>query len=483
MGRAAFFVLLVLFVPLSLLLWCFYSTMLPSPSDLLPGEGSSHTKQLRPSASSKCEGRWIYVYNLSESFNHAILERCRDIRRGQDLCPYMENSGMGREVNYGIDSEESGSLGILKKDNPWFNTWQFSLEIYFHERLKKHPCTTSVEADANAFYVPYYAGMDLVYRISHHLPREALSHGLLQWLKGRPSWRRKGGRDHFITLGRIARDFRMPRGSSWGSQMLLHPEWRSMVKLTLERDGTKQDATDKEIGIPYPTFFHPVLATQVQALAVWLLQSKQRVSMASMAGRNRNKTAVFRQRLFDRCEQDQRCSLIVCVPDTESQSPYLALPLNYISGQTVNATCSLPSLLSFFHRSEFCLQPAGDSPSRRSYFDAMLAGCIPVIFDRNSAWTQYTSHLPVDGSSYSIYIPQSALRRQSIFDILHSVPKWKIKLMREKIAELLPRILYTHTSVQQLYPNAVAKTPIEDYMANKDSFERAIDAVLMKMRK
>ncbi len=31
-------------------------------------------------------------------------------------------------------------------------------------------------------------------------------------------------------------------------------------------------------------------------------------------------------------------------------------------------------------RSVFCLQPPGDSPTRKSFYDAIIAGCIPVIF-------------------------------------------------------------------------------------------------------
>ncbi|XWS09224.1 hypothetical protein CRYUN_Cryun40dG0067200 [Craigia yunnanensis] len=33
-----------------------------------------------------------------------------------------------------------------------------------------------------------------------------------------------------------------------------------------------------------------------------------------------------------------------------------------------------------FQSSIFCLQPLGDSYTRRSIFDSILAGCIPVLF-------------------------------------------------------------------------------------------------------
>jgi hypothetical protein len=77
-----------------------------------------------------------------------------------------------------------------------------------------------------------------------------------------------------------------------------------------------------------------------------------------------------------------------------------------LTGRTLNVSCNNPAiLLGAMHQSQFCLQPPGDSPTRRSFFDAMLAGCIPVIFSKEAAWSQYFHHLPNDGASYSVYIP------------------------------------------------------------------------------
>ncbi|KAK2641704.1 hypothetical protein Ddye_023467 [Dipteronia dyeriana] len=43
-----------------------------------------------------------------------------------------------------------------------------------------------------------------------------------------------------------------------------------------------------------------------------------------------------------------------------------------------------------FQDSVFCLLPPGDSFTRRSTFDSILAGCIPVFFHSGSAYAQYT---------------------------------------------------------------------------------------------
>lgn len=173
------------------------------------------TKDVRSQGPDLCKGRWIFIHNVSQAYNHAFLQDCSSFKKDRDLCMYMENDGMGRAFNYTI------SLGGPPLAKPsWYNTWQFSLELYFHRRLLSHPCVTTQEYLADVFYVPYYGGMDLSRTISHRLPKEKLYVELVEWLKGRESWKRRNGRDHFITLGRISRDFRRPDGVlAWGNKV------------------------------------------------------------------------------------------------------------------------------------------------------------------------------------------------------------------------------------------------------------------------
>ena len=157
-----------------------------------------------------CQGRWIYIYNISEVYNSAFVHNCSVFKKGRDLCMYMKNGGLGEEFEF----------GAVAAPGAWYNTWQFSLELYFHNRLLQHPCATTDAGLADAFYVPFYAGMDLSHTSTHRVPGEKLSSELAAWLTRQPSWTRRGGRDHFITLGRIARDFRKQRGAkSWGNEV------------------------------------------------------------------------------------------------------------------------------------------------------------------------------------------------------------------------------------------------------------------------
>ena len=62
-------------------------------------------------------------------------------------------------------------------------------------------------------------------------------------------------------------------------------------------------------------------------------------------------------------------------------------------------------------QSQFCLQAPGDSLTRKSTFDSVLAGCIPVFFSPHTVYTQYEWFFPAgDVSEYSVYIDENALK-------------------------------------------------------------------------
>uniref|UniRef100_A0A7I4C730 Exostosin GT47 domain-containing protein n=2 Tax=Physcomitrium patens TaxID=3218 RepID=A0A7I4C730_PHYPA len=64
-----------------------------------------------------------------------------------------------------------------------------------------------------------------------------------------------------------------------------------------------------------------------------------------------------------------------------------------------------------FLTSHFCMQPPGDSPTRRSEFDSLVAGCIPVLFHPSTAYLQYPKHLPRNTTSPPQNRPRGAWRR------------------------------------------------------------------------
>ena len=54
---------------------------------------------------------------------------------------------------------------------------------------------------------------------------------------------------------------------------------------------------------------------------------------------------------------------------------------------------NLADFLTIYRNSVFCLCPPGDDPGRKAVFDAILSGCIPVIFEVATLYNQYPWHV------------------------------------------------------------------------------------------
>ena len=82
--------------------------------------------------------------------------------------------------------------------------------------------------------------------------------------------------------------------------------------------------------------------------------------------------------------------------------------------------------------------------TRRSAFDAIMAGCVPVFFHPDSAYTQYRWHLPAAHETYSVLIPEADVRagNVSIEETLRRIPPDVAERMTETVIGLIPRLVY-----------------------------------------
>ncbi|KAI9124649.1 hypothetical protein K1719_004571 [Acacia pycnantha] len=257
--------------------------------------------------------------------------------------------------------------------------------------MKKYECLTKDSSIAAAIFVPFYAGFDIArylwgYNIS---TRDAASLDLVDWLMKRPEWGIMNGRDHFLVAGRITWDFRRltDEESDWGNKLMFLPAAKNMSMLVVE--SSPWNAND--FGIPYPAYFHPAKDADV---FIWQdrMRRLERKWLFSFAGAPRpGNPKSIRGQIIDQCKQTQ-----------------------------------------------------GDSYTRRSAFNSMLAGCIPVFFHPGSAYTQYTWHLPKNYTKHSVFIPEDDIRKRnvSIEDRLNEISHEQVKIMREEVISLIPRLVY-----------------------------------------
>lgn len=390
------------------------------------------TKQLHSSREKKrglesdvvdhsCLGRYVYVHDLPKKFNEDLLKNCRSLSNWTDMCEFTSNLGLGpRLPNF---------VKVYSKYG-WFATNQFLLEVIFHNRMKQYSCLTKNSSMASAIFVPYYAGLDVARYLwgSNTSMRDSGSLQLVKWLREKPEWKKMWGRDHFTVAGRITWDFRRLTDGDfdWGSKLMLLPESRNMTMLTIE----SSPWNNNDYAIPYPTYFHPSKDIEVFQWQNRMRRQKRRFLFSFAGAARPNLQDSIRSEIIAQCQASRRkCKLLDC--DSHSNKCYKPV-----------------FVMKMFQSSVFCLQPAGDSYTRRSAFDSILAGCIPVFFHPGSAYVQYLWHLPKDHTKYSVFIPAFDIKKEniSIERTLHRIPKYKIRAMREEVISLMPKVIYADPS-------------------------------------
>lgn len=311
--------------------------------------------------------------------------------------------------------------------------------MIFHARVKNHPCRTWEPNNADIFYVPFYGGLyaSSVFREYNLTKRDELAVRLVDYMSGQRWWGRSNGRDHFLAFGRTAWDFMRSSdeaGTDFGANILMQlPLVRNMSVLTVERqpwDG------DNQFGIPYPSYFHPYTSAE---MLTWQdkMRSVERPHLFSFVGGPRKglEKAAIRDELIRQCADSSRCELLKC--------------------ESGGSRCHDPmTVLGVMARSRFCLQAPGDSFTRRSTFDAMLAGCIPVFFSPHTMYTQYMWYLPDDKRSYSVFMDEknSTLIEQELSRISES----EVVHMREAVIAMIPKMTYAHPNATNYdLPDAV----------------------------
>ncbi|TYH21480.1 hypothetical protein ES288_A04G047600v1 [Gossypium darwinii] len=390
-----------------------------------------------------CSFRRIFVYNLPAVFNQELLDNCVELDPWHSRCRALSNDGFG--------SKATGLSGVIPEDlvPAWYWTDQFAMEIIYHNRILNYKCRTMEPDSATAFYIPFYAGLAVgkyLWFKYRWKDRDRYCEMILKWLQEQPHWNSSGGWDHFITMGRITWDFRRTKDEDWGSKCIYLPGMRNITRLLIERN--PWDYFD--VAVPYPTGFHPRSDSDVLE---WqdFVRNRNRKTLFCFAGAPRDTIKNdFRSLLLRQCMNvSGLCRAVDC------------------AGTRCSNGTSL--VLEAFLDSEFCLQPRGDSFTRRSIFDCMVAGSIPVFFWHRTAYLQYQWFLPSDPKSYSVFIHRNEVKNgTSIKSVLESYSKEEVKKIREKVIEYIPKLVYSK--------------PKEGLESIKDAFDVAIEGALKRIK-
>ncbi|GAA5974127.1 hypothetical protein JCM11641_003450 [Rhodosporidiobolus odoratus] len=128
--------------------------------------------------------------------------------------------------------------------------------------------------------------------------------------------------------------------------------------------------------------------------------------------------------------------------------------------------------LTMFHehmsQATFCPQPAGDSPSRRAFYESLLLGCIPVIFRERSYGRLFPSSPEINElSRYTVHIDENDMINNhgpSLVQRLEAISPVEIRRMQKHIRRIAPKLQWALPEEEQWFPqpgqDLPAGTPI-----------------------
>lgn len=382
------------------------------------------TQKAPPISAQRCDPDIapFYIYELPDRFNKALLSNCTKLDPWLNKCPYIENQGLG-QLLYKKSS-------WYNTRSSWYNTYQFSADMIFHARAVNHPCRTYNLSSALMFYIPFYPSL---YAPSFFLEynftrRDAMAVDLVNYISSFPNFQRHGGHDHFLVSGIMVQDLIRTSdridGKAFRSNNLLNlPKLSNVSILIIERKQLRK--YKNHFGIPYPSYFHPRSKAEMISWQNEVRRSKRPHLFSFVGGTRpkRHKAEMYRSTVINQCKRSKKCLLVFCK-------------------YWVSAWDAADEILGAMKRARFCLQPPGDTATRRSVFDSILAGCIPVFFTDLMAYSQYEWYIPENREDWSVFIRPEHLYR--IEDVLSRIPEEEVQRMREVVIGMIPQVTYVH---------------------------------------
>eukprot|EP00917_Polyrhabdina_sp_WS-2016_P005186 GHVP01011754.1.p1 GENE.GHVP01011754.1~~GHVP01011754.1.p1 ORF type:complete len:367 (-),score=55.70 GHVP01011754.1:664-1764(-) len=131
-----------------------------------------------------------------------------------------------------------------------------------------------------------------------------------------------------------------------------------------------------------------------------------------------------RVHLFDQCEMagEEVCRVV----RTDRKDMYVEKEDNEFAILDKKAHI-LTKIKEAYQNSIFCLQPAGDSCSRKGLVDGWVNGCIPVVFSQCSL-ELYRDYL--DSSKAMIFMPKAIVAESRMIEYLKNIPRHLIRDMQ-----------------------------------------------------
>ena len=353
-----------------------------------------------------------------------------------------------------------------------FDTDQYSLASLVHERALAYHCRTHNPAEADLFVVPAFrprmralacaekAGskLSLLRRLQIVLPNATTAARQLSSSRARHQGtavrRSATAEEHVTTIGRRGgadHVFLNPRnGEQWDSQPYceLHmgaPSLGAATYLSMEAHPHNGSWVYPEgyCGKVCVDAYRPQLVSEQ---IYWSVPWPSTVHVNTRAGRTPPWASEHPRPLLAACHFNLEHKPILPRPTIQLRQELLkscqAHPTRCTASPASASGSATTALL--YWRATFCLQPGGDTVTRKGIVDAILLGCIPVLFHRGQL-AQWPWHWGRWVQDATVLLNQSAVRRGDIDAIeqLAAIPAATVAEKRRILRRHAHRMQYS----------------------------------------
>ena len=362
----------------------------------------------------------FYIYELPEEFwwrwpHPGTEQSCK------------ENGYLGHE-----HAELSAIGRPIRPDDGLFLTWHFSMFNSLYNRLKRSSRRTKDPSKASLFIIPYDLGLDGYMNPSSCQNRKQCTHGLVgkltTMLQKSEYFTRYDGGDH-VLMWSLGQYHPWPRA---GCDVFMRDTCGRCTMTCYWMDPAKVE--NRFISMPFPAAYH--WWDGIKNVPWDLSRASQRnltaVYLGSTQTLNPHHTKI-RRAMAAQCEEHSDCHWMK------------------ISHSSIDN--SIGDYLSIYKRSVFCLCPPGDDPARKAVFDAIVSGCIPVIFEVATLFNQYPWHIGEQAAlDIAVHIPGMSIRNNklNLMTILLSISPEVIRMKQQALAQVAPRIQYAIPPIERL---------------------------------
>lgn len=350
----------------------------------------------------------IYIYNLPKKFNQEILK----IYEVWDAkCYSFEFCGFGAR----LFNPESG---VHVHDSH-----QFSLEVLVHHLLQLSPYRTLDPEQADLFYIPAYIGLQCLYASFKNVSAtNKLINELFAYLQSQPYF--ASGKPHFSSLAKIEMEMR----SQGCCPYLLHPQSADITFLSIEKETRYQSALHQRvITVPYPSYIH--LDRSVTSRNQYLHTSSRSVFILLAAGSRRSNP--YRNLIMDQFREKTHLSYPEYTATKQRRSEFPMVM--YITGDCDQR--AKHSTVRWMLQSVFCLQPPGDSPTRKSLYDSLLSGCVPVLFPYSGQQPVWAFQDRLNFTEFTVTIPYKYMhsKNNSVYQYLAELSVQHVESLQREV--------------------------------------------------